>query len=604
MTTPTLPRLDDRPFRRRWALGALVAGTAFSPALWAGIGEEKSILTRLADGQEYALAPAAIVEVGRQLLEANWTVQEGAGRPLTKGTGNPLADAARPLNFPRNFNRLSGPDANSCAGCHNAPHAVIGGGGDIVANVMVLGQRFDFLTFDSADTTLTGGARDERGTLVNMNTAFNQRTTPGMFGAGYIEMLARQITADLQAIRDVLQPGDSAPLVSKGIPFGTLARRADGTWDVSGVQGMPAVSLQTTGSTPPSLVICSFHQAGRVVSLREFTNNAFNHHHGIQTTERFGIDTDPDGDGVKNEMSRAEVTAASLYQAAMAAPGRVIPRDPAVEAANLNGEKQFAAVGCATCHQPALPLNNLGWVFTEPNPYNPPANLQPGQANPVSIDLTDDSLPNPRLRPSSDGVVYVPAFTDFKLHDITSGPNDPNAEPLDMQKAPGSAAFFAGNQKFLSRKLWDCGNRPNHYHHGKYTTLRESIVAHDGESLASRQAFEALSAYDRDCIVEFLKSLKVLPPGTTSFVVDENYQPRVWPPENTFTIKRTDTSISIAPEGFAGIYPVPLRYQLQKTTDLVAGTWANVGVPSNVPSFTIPADGTPSAFYRVVVLPP
>lgn len=48
-------------------------------------------------------------------------------------------------------------------------------------------------------------------------------------------------------------------------------------------------------NTPPSLVIRPFHQAGRVVSLREFSNNAFNHHHGIQSSERFGAGTDPDG---------------------------------------------------------------------------------------------------------------------------------------------------------------------------------------------------------------------------------------------------------------------------------------------------------------------
>ncbi len=52
---------------------------------------------------------------------ARWTSQEGAGRPLTKGTGNPLSDPLAPLVFPRNFNRISGPDTNSCAGRHNLP---------------------------------------------------------------------------------------------------------------------------------------------------------------------------------------------------------------------------------------------------------------------------------------------------------------------------------------------------------------------------------------------------------------------------------------------------------------------------------------------------
>ena len=59
-------------------------------------------------------------------------------------------------------------------------------------------------------------------------------------------------------------------------------------------------------------------------------------------------------------------------------------------------------------------------------------------------------------------------------------------------------------------------------HHGKFTTMREAILAHSGEALASRQAFESLSDYDRDSVIEFLKTLQVLPPGTQSLVIREN----------------------------------------------------------------------------------
>src|SRR5262245_54611409 len=90
-----------------------------------------------------------------------WTSQEGAGRPLSKGTGAPLSDPSDLLVFPKNFNRISGLDTNSCSGCHNKP--LIGGGGDIVGNVFVLGQRFDFATFDRLDNILTKGLLDERG---------------------------------------------------------------------------------------------------------------------------------------------------------------------------------------------------------------------------------------------------------------------------------------------------------------------------------------------------------------------------------------------------------------------------------------------------------
>lgn len=492
------------------------------------IGREVAIPQHLQDGEEFQVSPITLLRFGEQLFKANWTIQEGQGRPMAKGvaTPTPISDPSAPLLFPRNFNRLSSPEANSCAGCHNVP--VAGGAGDIVANVFVLAQRFDYVTMDHSDTLPMKGAVDESGNFVTLQSVANSRATPGMFGSGYLEMLAREITADLRAIESTIQPGGAAALVSKRISFGRLSRNADGTWDTSAVEGLPPQALASTGApNPPSLILQPWHQVGNVVSLRQFTTNAFNHHHGMQATERFGIGVDQDGDGVVNELTRADITAATLFQAAMAAPGRVIPDDPAVQAAILNGETLFSQIGCAGCHIPSLPLKN--GMYTEPNPYNPSGNLQPGQAPAYTMDLTDRLLPQPRLRPV-DGVIQVAAFTDFKLHNITSGPGDPNAEPLNQNQAAGSAPFFAGNQFFLTKRLWSVGSSPNHYHHGRFTTMRESIMAHSGESQGSQQAFANLSGYDQGSIIEFLKTLKVLPPGSRSLIVDEQGQPIAWPP--------------------------------------------------------------------------
>ncbi|MBL9129128.1 MAG: hypothetical protein JNL97_15870, partial [Verrucomicrobiales bacterium] len=371
-----------------WMLTALAA--------WAAeIGVEVSIPRHLVDGEEYGMPLLQLLAHGRSLFEANWTPQEGGGRPLTKGNGNPLRDPSHPLVFPRNFNRVSAPDANSCFGCHNAP--VSGGNGDIVANVFVTGQRFDFATFDGTNRTPTVSSVDESGKEATLQSIANSRATPGMFGAGYIEMLARQMTVELRAIRDTIQPGESKALTAKGIAFGTLSRRADGTWDTTAVEGIPAPSLASAAANqPPSVTIRPFHQAGNVVSVREFSNNAFNHHHGIQTAERFGRSTDPDGDGYVEEMTRADVTAVSVFQATMAVPGRVIPNDPEVEAAVLIGEERFTSIGCARCHVPSLPLSEGGWIFTEPNPFHPTNNLKVGDAPTFSVDLSSKVLPQPR----------------------------------------------------------------------------------------------------------------------------------------------------------------------------------------------------------------
>jgi len=486
------------------------------------IGKEVAIPHHLQDGEEYELSIAKLIKFGESLFTAKWTVQEGQGRAHVKGTaaGPQLSDPSEPLFFPRNFNRISGPDSNSCAGCHNEPF--IGGGGDRATEVFVLGQRFDFASFDHNEMLSTKGATDEHGQFVTLQTIANERKTIGMNGSGFIEMLARQMTADLRAIRDSITPGTARTLGSKGVLFGTLARRIDDSWDTSGVQGLAAPSLASDSSRPPSLIIMPFHQAGAAVSLRQFTNNAFTHHHGMQSEERFGIGVDEDGDGFVNELTRADITAVTIYQAALPVPGRVMPEDDEAQKAAALGEVRFNQIGCASCHVPSLPLVNLGWIYSEPNPFNPPGNLQPGQAPAFSVDLTSDELSGPRLKPDWQGIVWVPAYTDLKLHDITSGPGDPNAEPLDQNQPIGSPGFFAGNSKFITRKLWGVGNSGPYMHHGKFTTMREAIEAHSGEALASRQAFDALADYDRDCIIEFLKTLQIVPPGTKSLVIHED----------------------------------------------------------------------------------
>lgn len=231
----------------------------------------------------------------------------------------------------------------------------------------------------------------------------------------------------------------------------------------------------------------------------------------MQATERFGAGTDPDGDGFQNELTRADITAVVLFQATLPVPVETAPRDPEVRRAAALGKREFSRIGCARCHIPALPLDRRGWIFTEPNPYNPPSNLRIGGAPTLAVDLTRGDLPGPRLKPDAHGVVWVPAFTDLKLHDITSGAGDPNAEPLDMQQTPGRPEFYAGNRRFLTRKLWDARSGPPYFHHGQFTTMREAILAHCGEALEARLAFEHLSEYQRDGVIEFLKRLQVLP---------------------------------------------------------------------------------------------
>jgi hypothetical protein len=50
----------------------------------------------------------------------------------------------------------------------------------------------------------------------------------------------------------------------------------------------------------PDLIVKPFSRKGAMCSVREFTVNAMNQHHGVPPVERFSLDTDPDQDRIAN----------------------------------------------------------------------------------------------------------------------------------------------------------------------------------------------------------------------------------------------------------------------------------------------------------------
>src|SRR5215213_1569287 len=98
------------------------------------------------------------VRDGGELFEARFNVLDGAGRPGATGDSKPTPRR----NAGPGFQRLAGPDANSCAGCHNQPK--IGGSGDFATNVFV-GAQFSNPVTQSIAREVT-----------------NERGTPSLFG--------------------------------------------------------------------------------------------------------------------------------------------------------------------------------------------------------------------------------------------------------------------------------------------------------------------------------------------------------------------------------------------------------------------------------------
>ena len=428
-----------------------------------------------------------IVQRGEFLFTASFNTLDGAGRPETTDVS---PDNFRPTRtFPDNFNRISGPDANACSSCHGVPR--LGGGGDNATNVFILADGFHFVNFDAGE-----GDGFQSHTL---RTVGNERTSLGLFGSGYIELLAREMTEDLHAIRDDARKRArdtgapvSLPLTAKGVHFGTITASPDGSLDASAVEGVD-----------PDLVIRPFMQKGTIVSLREFAVKAMNQHFGMQASERFGDAVDHDADGLADELTRGDISALVIFQATLPPPVRVMPDHPEARAAARRGETLFSALECSACHIPELPLNNP--VFTEPNPFNPAGKLSVFEvANAYSAPLPDGGEAT-GLRTTPDGTIMVPVFTDLKRHDMGDILNN---ETLEEEKVP--------TEQWLTRKLWGFANEPPYLHHGRATLISEAILAHGGEAQPSRDAFANLPPDDQAAIIEFLKTLQITHEPTDS----------------------------------------------------------------------------------------
>ncbi len=458
------------------------------------IGDEPTIKTHFSQAAIDAgqVTLEELVEQGLLLFTAQFNTLDGAGRPETTGVGDSPFRERR--EFPDNFNRISGPDAGSCVACHSQP--LIGGAGDNVTNIFVDAELHPFANFD-------GGDGDAFKTNLTLQTVGPERNSVGLFGSGIIEMLAREMTFEMQgirdsALRDARETGAeiTRALATKGVDFGSITVRPDGTIDTSGVEGLDS-----------DLIIKPFHQKGAVVSLREFAVKGMNNHHGMQAAERFRDGVDADGDGVVNELTRGDLTAIVAFMVSLPVPGRVMPTDPAALAAAERGEELFATIECTQCHRTTLRLDSP--VFTEPNPFNPPGKLTLADVSqPLSIDLTADGT-GPFLDLESDGSLLVPAFTDLKRHDM--GP------ALDTDAVRQGAI---PTEMWLTRKLWGVASEAPFLHHGRATLLSEAILLHGGEAEPQRLAYEALSSDDQAAIVEFIKTLQILPQGAGQVVID------------------------------------------------------------------------------------
>jgi Di-haem oxidoreductase, putative peroxidase len=438
---------------------ALFAATLFCAYAAAQIFDPPAIKVSPVHDQIGVDSPLSnAIEDGRTLFAANFNTLDGAGRPHATGDSKPTPR----LTAGPAFQRISGPDANSCFGCHNQPE--LGGSGDVAANVF-FGAQFADPIVDSVRNDLS-----------------NERNTPSLFGAGALELAAREITYDLHKIRRAaLQTAKAqgksvtVDLQSKGIHFGSLTAASDGYIDFSKVYGIDT-----------DLIVKPFGTKGVAISIREFTIAALNHHHGIQAIERFGWERtgikDFDQDGKEVEFTEGQTTALVLFQALLPSPTQSY--------LGHSGYKLFQNSGCATCHMPRVHL--ISNIFTEPSSLNRPGSLTPSYVkHTVQMPLS--------IQRDANGY-YIDAFTDFRRHNMCDlERNRLCNEELKQDNVPLDL--------FMTSRLWDLATSGPYCHRGDCATITEAIRAHGGEARSSANNFDALSDNDKRELVGFLLTL-------------------------------------------------------------------------------------------------
>lgn len=417
-----------------------------------------------------------VVDVGRGLFLRRFTRADGWGHDNAQLQRIQVAEEG-------------GPDAFSCQDCHWKGGAA--GSGDRVDNTYMMGDGDDV-------------------------TSADVRNPPALWGAGWRELLAAEMSTDLQAIAaDALvrasQSGESVrvELRSKGIYFGDVEAFLDAKGDAQ-------LDTSTLYMVDGDLVIKPFGWKGTFPSLRDFIGESLQVHLGLQAEERLyksdedngpavAANTNADHDGVSREITEGELSALTLYVATLDAPPFWAPdegvyREPVFfskefefihtpEAADRwrKGFSLFGSIGCTRCHVPYLPLQNSVYEMEAPL-----------SGHRLAVDLaTQGAKPVPEQ--DEQGRYLVAAFSDFRRHDM--GP------ALSARYAERGVAASV----WLTRPLWGLAMTSPYLHTGEAMVFDDALALHGGEAELAANNYRLLREQDRESIRFFLASLARAP---------------------------------------------------------------------------------------------
>ncbi len=426
------------------------------------------------------ISPDRLRRIGGLIFSTPFTKLDGHGHGPVSAHDPDSLETRPTLQGNGTFLRVNGLDAQTCMECHSVlSNAVVpfrfgvGGVGSGSSNAMFKPTWID---------PTTGGKENFNGRFIN---------PPFLFGSGGVELLAKEMTLDLQQLRAQAQqsPGTRVALVTKGVSFGSITCQQDGTCDTSQVEGVNA-----------DLVVRPFGRKGEFPTVRAFDVEAMEFHFGMEPVELVGEGVDRDNDGVINEVTIGQISALHIFNTTLTPP---VIDDPSCEAQYLwsvpphdlknefcearAGLEIFTSIGCADCHVPSLTTDSPMLTYSFPEvPTDPTANVF------HSVDLTDYPT---FFEEAEQGGLVVPLFADLKRHDMGPGLAESFGEELAAQ--------------FTTARLWGVADTAPYLHDGRALTLTDAIALHGGEAQDARDAFvHTLNAQEKEALLAFLRSLR------------------------------------------------------------------------------------------------
>ncbi|ESP93351.1 putative thiol oxidoreductase [Pseudoalteromonas luteoviolacea 2ta16] len=261
------------------------------------------------------------------------------------------------------FLRVNGLDSQSCFECHNTigqytPNdaktiaqvrkpATQGGSAAVASNAFINDQ------FPEELYQLLGTDPNTKAVMTKF-----VRNPPHVFGTGYTQRLATEMTTELQAqveatkmvARLYRNDTQSIQLTSKGIKFG----RYSVTCKKGGIDDCDENTSKVVG-VQKDFVVRPFQWGGISSTVRHFARDALDFHFSVQAVEKVG-NKDCDQDGLIDEITVGNVTALTAYVSMFRPPIQPVYDDKSAQVPP--GKALFEQVGCINCHTSSLTIDN------------------------------------------------------------------------------------------------------------------------------------------------------------------------------------------------------------------------------------------------------